>query len=53
MRPANTKYNPNMSTCTIHALKYNCNEIRTKEAKTNPTKVFQMAWCNNTPLGGI
>ena len=39
MRPANTKHNPNMRTCTIHALKYNCNEIRAKQAKTYPTKV--------------
>ena len=39
---ANTKQNPNTRTCTIHALKYNCDEIRTKQAKINPTKVFEM-----------
>ena len=53
MRPANTKHNPNMRTCTTHALKYNCNEIRTKQAKTNLTKVFKMPWRNNTLLGGV
>ena len=51
---ANTKYNPNIRNCTIHALKYNCNEIRAKQAKINPTKVFEMPLKSKSTLyGGV
>ena len=31
----------------MHALKYNCNKRRTKQAKINPTKVLKIPWLKN------